>query len=85
MNTYNIFLTEKNDKGQDVFGELLWQGRAPPATIYNLDSDTVYKLSMLGYVKSGKLLYVKNKHIRPLPFFALVFLHFCLICNANFA
>ena len=53
VQTYNIFQTEKNEKGQDVFGELLWSGVEPPATIYNLESDRFYKLSMLGYVEDG--------------------------------
>ena len=53
ITSYNIFQTEKNEKGQDVFGELLWSGVSPPATIYNLESDKFYKLAMLGYVQDG--------------------------------
>ena len=53
ITSYNIFQVEKNAKGQDVFGELLWSGDVPPASIYNLESDKFYKLAMLGYVQDG--------------------------------
>ena len=51
IESYNIFQMSKNEKGADVFGDLLWSGSDPPATIFNLESDMFYKLSLLGYVR----------------------------------
>ena len=52
--SYNIFETEVDPKtSKPKLGSLLWSGSAGPATIYSLEPNTFYKLSLLGYVDGG--------------------------------